>query len=88
MPGLLQLSELCQASESPGLRIELAVEGDPKRVPSSLGVATYRIIQEALTNVIKHARASRASVKVRIGDDLTIIVSDDGVGGDIDPVAG
>jgi signal transduction histidine kinase len=88
LPGLLQLGDLCQASESPGLRIELAVEGDPKRVPSSLGVATYRIVQEALTNVIKHARASRASVKVRIGEDLSIIVSDDGAGGDIDPGRG
>ena len=88
LPGLLQLDDLCQASESPGLTIELKVEGDPRRVPSSLGVATYRIIQEALTNVIKHARASQVSVRVRIADDLSIIVSDNGIGGDVEPGRG
>ena len=88
LPGLLQLNDLCQASEGPELRIELAVEGDPKRVPSSLGVAAYRIVQEALTNVIKHARASRVSVTVRIADDLIISIADDGVGGDAEPGRG
>jgi signal transduction histidine kinase len=88
LPGLFQLDDLCQASEGPGLRIELVMEGDAKRVPSSLGVATYRIIQEALTNVIKHARASQVSVNVRIANDLTITVSDDGIGGDVEPGRG
>ncbi|MGZ8785713.1 MAG: sensor histidine kinase, partial [Acidimicrobiia bacterium] len=88
LPGLLELDELCQTAQSPGLTVELALEGDPGRVPSSLGVATYRIVQEALTNVIKHARASRASVWVRIVDDLTIVVADDGVGGDAKPGRG
>ena len=88
LPGVFQLKDLCQASEGPGLTIALVIEGDPKRVPSSLGVATYRIIQEALTNVIKHARASRVSVRVGIADDLTITVSDDGIGGDVEPGRG
>ena len=88
LPGLLELDELCQTVQGPGLTVELALEGDPRRVPSSLGVATYRIVQEALTNVIKHARASRASVRVRIGEDLTIIIADDGVGGEAKPGRG
>ncbi|MEX0667398.1 MAG: ATP-binding protein, partial [Acidimicrobiia bacterium] len=88
LPGLLELDDLCQTVASPGLTIELAVEGDPKRVPSSLGVATYRIVQEGLTNVIKHARASRVSVRVKIADDLTISVADDGIGGDAEPGRG
>lgn len=88
LPGLLELDELCQTVQGPGLTVELALEGDPHRVPSSLGVATYRIVQEALTNVIKHARASRASVQVRIADDLTIIVADDGIGGQAKPGRG
>ncbi|HUP16199.1 MAG TPA: histidine kinase [Acidimicrobiia bacterium] len=88
LPGLLELDELCQTVQGPGLTVELALEGDPKRVPSSLGVATYRIVQEALTNVIKHARASRAFVRVRIADDLTIIVADDGIGGQAKPGRG
>ncbi len=57
-------------------------------MPSSLGVATYRIVQEGLTNVIKHAHASHASVQVQIADDLTIVVSDDGVGGNAKPGRG
>ena len=88
LPGLLELDELCQTVQGPGLTVELALEGDPQRVPSSLGVATYRIVQEALTNVIKHARASRASVRVKIADDLTIIVADDGIGGQAKPGRG
>jgi signal transduction histidine kinase len=88
LPGLLELDELCQTVQGPGLTVDLALEGDPQRVPSSLGVATYRIVQEALTNVIKHARATRASVRVRIADDLTIIVADDGIGGQAKPGRG
>ena len=88
LPGLLELDELCKTVQGPGLSVELALEGDPRRVPSSLGVATYRIVQEALTNVIKHARASRASVQVKIADDLTIIVADDGIGGNAKPGRG
>jgi signal transduction histidine kinase len=88
LPGLLELDELCQTVQGPGLTVELALEGDPQRVPPSLGVATYRIVQEGLTNVIKHARASRASVRVRIADDLTIVVADDGIGGDANPGRG
>ena len=88
LPGLIELDELCKTVQGPGLSVELALEGDPRRVPSSLGVATYRIVQEALTNVIKHARASRASVQVKIADDLTIIVADDGIGGNAKPGRG
>ena len=88
LPGLLELDELCKTVQGPGLSVDLTLEGDPRRVPSSLGVATYRIVQEALTNVIKHARASTASVRVKIADDLTIIVADDGIGGDAKPGRG
>ena len=88
LPGLLQLDELSRAVEGAGVKVELDLEGDPQRVPSSLGVAGYRIVQEALTNVIKHAGATRVSVKVRIAEDLTIIVSDDGVGGVAQPGRG
>ncbi len=88
LPGLLELDELCQTVQGPGLTVELALEGDPQRVPSSLGVATYRLVPEALTNVIKHARAARASVRVRIADDLTIVVADDGIGGQAKPGRG
>ena len=88
LPGLPQLGELCRTVEGAGVKVELVLEGDPQRVPSSLGVAAYRIVQEALTNVIKHAGASRAWVKVQIAEDLMIVVSDDGIGGDARPGRG
>ena len=88
LPGLDELAQLCQTVQSPGLQVELAVEGEPGRVPSSLGVASYRIVQEALTNVIKHASASRASVRITIGEELTITVADDGIGGAARPGRG
>ena len=88
LPGLFDLAELCRTVQGPRLSIELVVEGDRTRVPSSLGVATYRIVQEALTNVIKHASASHAWVRITIGDDLTIVVGDDGVGGSARPGRG
>ena len=88
LPGLLELDELCKTVQGHGLTVELELEGDTRRVPSSLGVATYRIVQEALTNVIKHARATRVSVRVRVADDLTIVIADDGIGGDAKPGRG
>jgi signal transduction histidine kinase len=88
LPGLFELGGLCQTVQSPGLQVELDIDGDPERVPPSLGVATYRIVQEGLTNVLKHASATRASVKVSIAHDLTIIVTDDGVGGAARPGRG
>jgi len=49
--------------------------------PKALQLATYRIVQEALTNVVRHAKASRATVKIsEAGGSYTIAVADDGIG--------
>ena len=62
-----------------GLDIDLAITGEVKPLPPGLELSVYRIVQEALTNVLKHARASRARVRVDYGPDaVTIDVIDDG----------
>ena len=85
--GLAQLSELAARVRASGLDVELRIEGDP-RVPPGLDLAAFRVVQEALTNVIRHAHATRAEVVVRCVDDrLEVEVSDDGHGmnGSSDP---
>ena len=61
--------------------MDLAIEGEPRPLPATLEVSAYRIVQEALTNTRKHARATAASVRVRYGPQaLEIEVVDDGSG--------
>ncbi|MBI5627747.1 MAG: sensor histidine kinase, partial [Candidatus Rokubacteria bacterium] len=76
--------------ERPGLRIDCQVTDlDQKRLPPEVETAAYRIVQEALTNVAKHAQATRASVVLRHrGTSLLAIVEDDGKGFDVDAILG
>jgi signal transduction histidine kinase len=76
LPGLLD------HARSTGLQAELDVQLDGALIPSSISGAAYRIVQEALTNVLRHAGATTASVRVRAGADaLDIDVTDDGRAG-------
>jgi signal transduction histidine kinase len=80
-PGLGDLGELARTFTDTGLPVDVRVAGDPGDVPASVGLAAYRIVQEALTNAMRHAGAGSASVAVTIGQDgLDIEVSDDGHG--------
>ena len=64
-----------------GIGVATALELDGRREDPEIETAVYRIIQEALTNAVKHARATAVRVSVaRRGDRLTIVVSDDGIG--------
>jgi PAS domain S-box-containing protein len=64
-----------------GLTCELAIDDPAIKLPAAQSTAVFRIVQESLTNVAKHARASRAEVSLRrIGDSLEVTVHDDGVG--------
>lgn len=61
--------------------VDVTVDVDAIAVPTAVGSASYRIVQEALTNVLRHARATRASVVVRVdADAVSIVVADDGTG--------
>ncbi len=90
VPGLAELDDLCDAVRTTGLDVDLTVDDAVKDIAPSVGLAAYRIVQESLTNVIKHAHAT--SVRVEVVHDvqsegvLSVIVCDNGSGGQ--PVAG
>jgi signal transduction histidine kinase len=80
-PGLDSLESLVQEVEHAGLPVRLHVDGIPAQLPRALDLSAYRIVQEGLTNVIKHARATSADVMVRYEPtELTIEIHDDGKG--------
>jgi two-component system NarL family sensor kinase len=63
-----------------GPQVDVRVEGDLDNLPAAAEVAAYRIVQEALTNVYRHARAGNAEVRLCLNGDLHVTVRDDGVG--------
>jgi len=80
-PSLEHLGKLVEHAREAGLPVELHVEGDPVQLPVGLDLTAYRLVQEGLTNTLKHARAKRAEVVVRYGEDhIELTVSDDGAG--------
>jgi signal transduction histidine kinase len=80
-PGLEQLSGLLDQVRAAGLPVKLTVEGARPPMPPGVDLAAYRIVQEALTNTLKHAHASEAGVTVRYGAaELAVDVLDDGRG--------
>ncbi|MGZ4478827.1 MAG: sensor histidine kinase [Nocardioidaceae bacterium] len=85
-PGVDGLPALVDDARGGGLDASLVVDGAPRPLPVGLDLAAYRIVQEALSNVRRHAAASRVSVRLTYGpDDVRIEVVDDGVGGDHQP---
>ncbi len=80
-PGLADLPRLADEVTGAGLAVDLTVGPDVIGLPPGLELAAYRIVQEALTNVVRHACAQRASVQLDVdGGNLRIIVIDDGTG--------
>ncbi|WP_167140460.1 sensor histidine kinase [Diaminobutyricimonas sp. TR449] len=80
-PGLDDLSALLDDSRTAGLDVEFEVEGDPRMLPAGVDLAAYRIVQEALTNVRRHAAATRVDVLVRhTAEAIEVEVRDDGRG--------
>ena len=80
-PSLEHLDQLVAHTREAGLPVELRIEGTPAQLPAGVDLTAYRIVQEALTNAVKHAQADRAEVVVRYGNGtVELIVSDDGRG--------
>ncbi len=78
-PSLRHLDGLVEHVREAGLPVEVLIEGDPAPLPPGVDVSAYRIVQEALTNALKHAGPARARVVVRYaGDELELEISDDG----------
>ena len=85
-PGVADLPALVARAREAGLPVELAVEGEPRALPSGVDLSAYRIAQEALTNALKHAGPAHAQVRVLYGPDaLEVQVVDDGRGAAADP---
>ncbi len=81
-PGVAGLETLLAHVRDAGLPVELSVEGTPEPLPTAIDLSAYRIVQEALTNTLKHAGPAHAQVTLRYGDHaLELEVLDDGVGG-------
>jgi signal transduction histidine kinase len=80
-PSLTRIDELVAQLSATGMPVDVTVEGEPFELPPGLDVSAYRIVQEALTNALKHAGPARAHVIVRYSpEDLELEVLDDGAG--------
>ncbi|HEY3035639.1 MAG TPA: ATP-binding protein, partial [Streptosporangiaceae bacterium] len=76
---LARLGELVSQASAPGLEVRAETEGTARPLPFGVDVAAYRIVQEALTNVARHAGPATATVLVTYGEeDVTVQVDDDG----------
>jgi signal transduction histidine kinase len=81
-PSLEHLDKLIAHTQERGLPVELRIEGEPEPLPAGVDLTAYRLVQEGLTNAIKHARAEHAQVVVRYGEGhVEVTVTDDGAGG-------
>jgi signal transduction histidine kinase len=81
LPGMADLDELLAQVRAAGLDVALTIEGRAHPLPPAVDLSVYRVVQEALTNTLKHAQAAHASVRVRYADDeLDVVIRDDGVG--------
>lgn len=86
-PGVSSLPELIENVRQAGLTVDYEVTGTPRDLPALLGLTAYRIVQEGLTNTLKHAGpGARTSVQLDFGREmLTVVVSDDGRGAGVAP---
>jgi signal transduction histidine kinase len=78
---LADLGQLITGTAEAGVKVELTVHGTARPLSPGVGLAAYRIVQEALTNVVKHAHTTQAQVAVTYHDDaVSVEVTDDGRG--------
>jgi signal transduction histidine kinase len=88
-PSIEHLDALVAQTREAGLPVALEIEGEPRPLAPGVDLSAYRIVQEALTNTIKHAGPANAEVRLCYGADaLELIVSDDGRGADGDAGGG
>lgn len=88
-PGLADVDELFDGLRASGVTVRPELPADGVRVPPEVGAVAYRVLQEALTNVLKHAQANAVDVRVTVGGDaVRLDVHDDGVGSSDPPPEG
>ena len=80
-PSVSELDWLVERARDAGLDVDLTIEGEQRRLDSSVDLSAFRIVQEALRNTLKHAGPARAHVRLKYGEhDVELDVSDDGRG--------
>jgi signal transduction histidine kinase len=80
-PSLEHVNRLVEQARDSGLPVELRIDGDAIQLPAGVDLTAYRLVQEGLTNTLKHAQATRAEVLVSYGEDhIEVTVTDDGTG--------
>jgi signal transduction histidine kinase len=85
-PGIAQLPLLVEELRAAGLEVDARIMGEARPLPPALDLSAYRILQEATTNVLKHARARRVDIRVQYAETmLALDVRDDGAGDGGDP---
>ncbi|MBO2456406.1 sensor histidine kinase [Actinomadura sp. LCR2-06] len=81
-PGLADLDRLAAATRDAGVEVEVRKVGEPRPLPPDVDLSAYRIVQEAVTNVVRHAGTERCRVTVDYrGEELAVEIADDGRGG-------
>jgi signal transduction histidine kinase len=80
VPGAADIPRLAESTAASGLTVELSMDGPVEAVPGVIGTAAYRVVQESLTNVLRHSRAATARVRLVSGQDGSLLaeVGDDG----------
>jgi signal transduction histidine kinase len=87
-PGIGQLPGLVEELRAAGLEVDARVEGETRPLPPAIDLSAYRIVQEATTNVLKHARARRVDIRVQYTETmLALDIRDDGPGNGADPAS-
>ena len=80
-PDLDQLDALLKTAREAGLEVDVKITGEPRPLPAALGLTAYRIVQEAITNALRHAHASTLEVRVNyLADALELTIRDNGEG--------
>jgi signal transduction histidine kinase len=78
-PGIADIDALIEQVRAAGLPVEVTVQGEPRPLPPGVDLAAFRVVQEALTNTLKHAGAARAEVSIRYGKiALELAITNDG----------
>ncbi|MFD8509527.1 sensor histidine kinase [Streptomyces antimycoticus] len=87
LPGLAGLADLAAAAEAAGVRVDLTVDVEASELAPAVGAAAYRIVQEALTNAVRHAPGTRVRITlVRDEGELSVAAVDDGPRGEGEPL--
>jgi signal transduction histidine kinase len=85
-PGLVDIERLAATIGEAGVRVDLRWHGERRPLPPEVDLAAYRVVQEALTNVVRHAGTDRATVVIELtGDEVRLEITDEGRGGTGDP---